>query len=204
MSSARQVRANRANARASTGPKTANGKERAARNSRRHGLAVSVLNDVQWAPEVAAWARHIMGEDIDKELLFLARKIAEAQVELRRTRVHKQRVIQQAYLDPRFPTARRQEQYRRVEEQFRHQQTIDALAFEVDAILAEKPATSDAKLVEVFDMLARELSAIDRYERRAMSRRRFAIRSFDARKIEYERERQTSRERALVGSEKKL
>ena len=39
-SSARKIKANRANARASTGPRTKAGKERAAKNSRRHGLSV--------------------------------------------------------------------------------------------------------------------------------------------------------------------
>jgi hypothetical protein len=58
VTSERQARANRANARASTGPKTAVGK---ARNALHHGLAVSVFDDAQWSPEVEMLARQIAG-----------------------------------------------------------------------------------------------------------------------------------------------
>ena len=59
MTSERRQRANRANARSSTGPKTAGGKARAAQNAFRHGLNVSVLSDPSLAPEVEAMARRI-------------------------------------------------------------------------------------------------------------------------------------------------
>jgi hypothetical protein len=106
MTSQRQQRANRANAKASTGPKTMAGKARAGANSLRHGLSTSVLGDAQWGPQVEALARRIAGEDADAELLALARRIGEAQIDLTRMRVHRRRVIEQAYADPNFRTKR--------------------------------------------------------------------------------------------------
>jgi len=45
MASKRQIKANRANAKRSTGPKTAIGKVRSSRNALRHGLARSEIGD---------------------------------------------------------------------------------------------------------------------------------------------------------------
>jgi hypothetical protein len=52
----RRILANRANARASTGPKTVLGRARVAQNARRHGLAVAVLADPERAADVEALA----------------------------------------------------------------------------------------------------------------------------------------------------
>jgi hypothetical protein len=62
MASERQIRANRANARASTGPKSAAGKTCAARNALRHGLAIAVIDDAYWATEVEVLARRMAVE----------------------------------------------------------------------------------------------------------------------------------------------
>ena len=86
MTTDRQRRANRANAKSSTGPKTAAGKARAAQNALRHGLNVSVLSDPLLAPWSEAMARRIAGPDADAEALDWARRIAEAQVDLNRVR----------------------------------------------------------------------------------------------------------------------
>ncbi len=56
-----KVRANRLNARAGTGPKTAGGRGRAAQNARRHGLSVPVLLNAGLSEEVEALAREIAG-----------------------------------------------------------------------------------------------------------------------------------------------
>jgi hypothetical protein len=80
----RRRRANRANAKSSTGPKTAPGKARSAQNALRHGLNVSVLSDPAFAPSVEAIALKIAGPDAGAGLLEGARRIAESQVDLNR------------------------------------------------------------------------------------------------------------------------
>jgi hypothetical protein len=62
MTSERQLRANRANAQASTGPKTRRGKIRAAQNARRHGLRLSVLSDPLLCEDAETLACALAGE----------------------------------------------------------------------------------------------------------------------------------------------
>lgn len=63
MSAARRREANRANARASTGPKTRAGKARSAGNARRHGLSLPALRDPALSHEIVALARAIVGAE---------------------------------------------------------------------------------------------------------------------------------------------
>src|SRR6266702_2567653 len=65
--SAAKRAANRRNARRSTGPRTATGKARAARNARRHGLTVSPVTDPAFMREAAAVARAILQRGTDPE-----------------------------------------------------------------------------------------------------------------------------------------
>jgi hypothetical protein len=86
VSSARKIKSNIPNARSSTGPKTAGGKSRSARNALRHGLSLPVLSYPMFSEEVEALAREIAGTGASHELQELARRIAEAQIDLRRVR----------------------------------------------------------------------------------------------------------------------
>ena len=61
MTSERKIQANRQNARASTGPKTANGRARSAQNALRHGLSRSVLFNVALSKDVEALAQELAG-----------------------------------------------------------------------------------------------------------------------------------------------
>jgi hypothetical protein len=63
MISARKLRANRANSRRSTGPRTVAGRATAARNSRRHGLAIPIPSDPALSAQVEAMAQMIAGNN---------------------------------------------------------------------------------------------------------------------------------------------
>jgi hypothetical protein len=86
LKSERKIKSNRENARASTGPKTAQGRARAARNALRHALSLPVSFDPALCGEVEALAREIAGSDANPEIQELAHCIAEAQIDLRRVR----------------------------------------------------------------------------------------------------------------------
>ena len=100
MTSDRKIKANRANARASTGPKTAQGRARAARNALRHGLSLPVFSDPALSEEVEALAREIAGPDANAEIQELARRVAEAQIDLRRVRYARHQLLSGALSDP--------------------------------------------------------------------------------------------------------
>jgi len=93
MISGNKIRANRANAKASSGPKTANGRARSVRNALRHGLSRPIHSNPALSKEVETLAREIAGPTTNAELLERARAIAEAQIDLRRVRnVRQQRL----------------------------------------------------------------------------------------------------------------
>ena len=97
---------NRVNAQSSTGPRTAKGKRCSAVNARRHGLNVSVLHDPHLAKEVEALARRLAGPTASPELLFFARRVAEAQIDLQRVRACRHHHIERALADPKFAGAK--------------------------------------------------------------------------------------------------
>jgi len=100
MTSARKVSANRANARVSTGPKTASGRARAARNALCHGLSLPVYSDPALSEELEALAREIAGTDANAEIRDLAHRIAEAQIDVRRVRYARHQFLSHKLSDP--------------------------------------------------------------------------------------------------------
>jgi hypothetical protein len=180
MTGDRKIRANRANAQASTGPKTARGRSHAARNALRHALSLPVYSDPVLSEEVKALARQIIGTDANPEIQGLARRVAEAQIDLCRVRHARHQIFSQALADPDYESEAMLG--KKAALVIRCLQRFDPSAPMPDNMmefLSSKPQ-GPYKFAAILADKARQLLALDRYERRALSRRKFAIRAFDA------------------------
>jgi hypothetical protein len=179
VTSTRKIKANRANARASTGPKTAQGRARTARNALRHALSVPVLSDPVLFEAVDTLARKIVGPGVDAKIQELARRVAEAEIDLNRARYARQRLLNRALRDPDYESeARVREKDALVLRCMRVDGPFTPMPYDVVEFLDSKPR-GPLKLAVILSDKARRLLAIDRYERRALSRRKFAIRAYD-------------------------
>jgi hypothetical protein len=178
------------------GPLTANGKARASQNARRHGLSLSVLHDPIASLEIEDLTRKICrsrpgsrtdedgttgtGAAIDYEFVRLARRIAEAQVDLQRVRRARHNLISRAFANPCFRPGKGLHAW--IKQLTKASELLKqgvALAPEIRAAIEAKPQGAE-KLALILCDASVELARMDRYERRALSRRKFAIREFDA------------------------
>ena len=180
MASERKLSANRTNARASTGPRSTHGKSLVSRNALRHGLAVPVNFDSRISAEIDAFAKDIVGPHLSPDLLSFARPIAEAQLDLVRIRRVRHDLLSKALSDPAHESSASTKRKIKLAAALArtHGATSPVPSWALKMIL-EKPSGPEKFAVILSDM-ARKLAAIDRYERRAISRRNSAIRTFDS------------------------
>jgi hypothetical protein len=156
MASERQLRANRGNAKKSTGPKSRAGKKRASQNAYRHGLRAGILPDPDWIKKIEASAKKIVDSTGGQIGLGQARSVAHAQLEVQRTRSISTAVVRQilAGCDPSGWTP-----------------AADNKPF---AVAPEAP-DNDRKAEAVGRALS-ALKVLDRYESRAAARRDRVVR----------------------------
>lgn len=144
MTTERAIHANRHNAHASTGPRTAAGKARSGRNARKHGLS-AVDPDPQADMEMERLAALIAGEHrSDTIVLGSALAVAEAQRQFQRVQKFKTALLSDSPLAP-----------------------------------GRNADANSPMPLEILEEFLTRLERLERYERRALSRRKFAIRRFN-------------------------
>jgi hypothetical protein len=181
LTSDRKIKANRGNARDSTGPRTVQGRVRAARNALRHALSLPVCANPALSEEVETLAREIAGPDASQETKELARRVAEAQIDLRRVRFARYRFLCRALSNPHYESRTALRMKLKVIGRPPPAKMPDMSMEALEKFLTSTPQ-GPHKFATILSQEAKRLLAMDRYERRALSRRKFAIRAFDAAK----------------------
>jgi hypothetical protein len=128
--------------------------------------------------EVEALAREIAGADANAEIQELARRVAEAQIDLRRVRYARHQLLTRALSDPNYDSqANLWKKLRLMSSLLRLNapEILKAVLTKFSTPLPQGPE----KFAVILSQEAKRLLALDRYERRALFRRRIAIQAFD-------------------------
>ena len=157
MSSQKQTEANRRNGRKSRGPRTAVGKSFSSRNALRHGLTAITRHDPAFSPQIEVIARAICPDTSDPHLFKQALIIGETTLVLRCVRSERiarlERLLDRKASAPSKPASA--EKARAKSRQSKASPPLDAMCLGIP-----------------------ELDRLERYERRALSRRKRAIEKF--------------------------
>jgi hypothetical protein len=172
MTSPRKATANRANAVRSTGPKSTEGRRKSSRNALRHRLAIPIECIPELAAQAESVAQVVLHQMGGVDCLHLSQRVLEAALDILRVRAARAMMINSisvAHSATMLPP-----------EPLDDERVDDLVANEGSPTLvyaeyrlpcpgaAEKVARAAAQVLP-------QLARLDRYERRAISRRRRAI-----------------------------
>jgi hypothetical protein len=167
-------RANRQNARASSGPRSAAGKARVAANVRRHGLTIPLWFDQRYSTEIERLARRNLGRFLNPspQLRADARRLAQAQLEFIRACAARRTLLQPIIDSEALYSPRKRKNMWRLGGFMLRKRSRRLLL-----ICGNLPTVE--KLQLVLSDSAKQLDGIERQERRALGRLSRAIQDFD-------------------------
>jgi hypothetical protein len=125
---------------------------------------------------VETLAREIAGPNASAETQYLARQVAEAQIDLRRVRYARHKLLSDALADPHYDSGR---EAMAVLRSLLRKNAPNLPVESLVGLLNSAPQGPHNKFATILSQQAKQLLAMDRYERRALSRRTSAIRAFD-------------------------
>jgi hypothetical protein len=175
----RQIAANRRNAGKSTGPRSPAGRKRASRNAYRHGLSSSNTSETESAAaQPEELAREILldvaGKTDHAIMLGHARSVAYAILDLDRVRKARLALIEQVRA---FGGLDAPEPFRTVSQIRRFFAALDrGILLEPKITVPPMPSEEPERTAVAIQRALPELLKLERYERRAASRRDRALR----------------------------
>ncbi len=169
---------NRRNAQYSTGPKSLLGKQRVSQNAKKHGLSLPLRMNPYWSGEIERLARLVFKDENESAPIDLAANFVDAQLDLVRIRQARADIIRKAYRPGRIHSEQHGIDTPGAD-------PPDCIASAFDACLEQASQfvdllKSDTKVVDgaYIDLSEEDLDSLvklERYERRALSRRKKAM-----------------------------
>lgn len=198
MASPSRQRASRENGRKGRGPKTQSGKARSSVNARRHGLSVALSQSSSAIQAIEELASLLAGDDRSPVRLSLCRDLAECQLDLLRIRRARTEILRD---ESRRRVRRTKKDFAAMRRDFKFKvKTAPFADPQYDEIKRDAPEFLDffvsdyifdlsiqfeqqilegskdiTPLPQGFSIIIGKLNALERYERRALSRRGKAL-----------------------------
>jgi len=176
VTSSKRQEASRRNGSKGRGPKSAEGLRRASQNARIHGLNIPVSADPELSSRAERLARLIGGPNANDSTLHEARVIAEAQMELQRVRrLRLERLLHPSLVKKPLTLTGLRTLIKSVEASIPDMwDQMDIVDKAVEDLLPKV----EPQLHDKIGQVVASFKKLDRYEKRALSRRKFAMRRF--------------------------